>query len=75
MGAMNDDTAPVGAAEIERWWPHLSIEAKHRLLAELDGLIDAETAAEIESITGGGAPQRLDSGEQQFVLTQIEAVD
>ncbi|MFD4422346.1 hypothetical protein ACFWN7_12710 [Agromyces sp. NPDC058484] len=63
------------SAEIERWWPHLSIDAKHRLLAELDGPIDVETAAEIESISGGGAPERLSPGEQRFVLTQMEAVD
>ncbi|HET8779692.1 MAG TPA: hypothetical protein VFM66_06425 [Agromyces sp.] len=62
-------------AEIERWWPHLSIDAKHRMLAELDGPIDAETAAEIESITGSEAPERLTAGEQQFVRTQMEAVD
>ena len=62
-------------AEIERWWPHLSIDAKHRLLAELDAPLDADTAAEIESITGGGAPERLTTGEQQFVRTQMEAVD
>lgn len=75
MGAMNDGAVPVSAVEIERWWPHLSIEAKHRLLAALDALLDAETAAEIEAITGGGAPERLSRSEQQFVLTQIEAVD
>lgn len=62
-------------ADIERWWPHLSIEAKHRLLAELDGSVDPETAAEIESITGGGAPERLSDAEQRFVRTQIEPVD
>ncbi len=61
--------------DIERWWPHLSIDAKHRLLAELDGPVDADTAAEIESITGGGAPERLSAEEQQFVRTQMEAVD
>ena len=61
--------------EIERWWPHLSIEAKHRLLAELDAALDAETVAEIESITGGTAPDRLTPAEQRFVITQIEAVD
>lgn len=60
---------------IERWWPHLSIEGKHRLLAELDGPIDDETAAEIESITGESAPERLTPAEQRYVLTQIEAVD
>jgi hypothetical protein len=73
MGAMEDTTA--GRVEIERWWPHLSIEAKHRLLAELDGPVDAETAAEIESLTGGTAPDRLTPAEQQYVATQIEAVD
>ena len=73
MSATNGMTAD--AAAIERWWPHLSIEAKHRLLAELGGPIDDETAAEIESITGAGAPERLTIAEQQFVLTQIEAVD
>jgi hypothetical protein len=62
-------------ASIERWWPHLSIDAKHRLLAELEGPVDADTAAEIESITGGEAPERLSAGEQQFVQTQMEAVD
>lgn len=62
-------------ADIERWWPHLSIEAKHRLLAELDGRVDRDTAAEIESITGGEAPERLTDAEQLFVMTQIEAVD
>ena len=73
MGATNDTAADRVA--IERWWPHLSIEAKHRLLAELDGEIDSKTAAEIESITGNVAPERLSVAEQQFVRTQIEAVD
>ncbi|RZS68728.1 hypothetical protein EV187_1164 [Agromyces ramosus] len=71
---MTEDTA-AGRVEIERWWPHLSIEAKHRLLAELDADLDAETVAEIESITGGAAPDRLTPAEQRFVITQIEAVD
>ncbi|WP_448002538.1 hypothetical protein [Agromyces bauzanensis] len=62
-------------AAIERWWPHLSIESKHRLLAELGGPIDEKTAAEIESITGAGAPERLSEAERQFVRTQIEPVD
>ena len=62
-------------AEIERWWPHLSIEAKHRLLARLEADLDAETVAEIMSLTGGTAPDRLTLAERQFVITQIEAVD
>ena len=73
MGATDDTTA--GHVEIERWWPHLSIEAKHRLLAELDADLDAETVAEIESLTDGTAPDRLTPAEQRFVITQIEAVD
>ena len=73
MGATEDTTT--GRVEIERWWPHLSIEAKHRLLAELGADLDAETAAEIEALTGGTAPERLTPAEQQFVITQIEAVD
>jgi hypothetical protein len=71
MGATHD----TDRGAIERWWPHLSIEGKHRLLAELDGLIDNSTAAEIESITGESAPERLTPAEQRYVLTQIEAVD
>ena len=62
-------------AEIERWWPYLSIDAKHRLLARLEADLDAETAAEIVSLTGAAAPVRLTLAEQQFVITQIEAVD
>jgi hypothetical protein len=72
MGSSQDAAA---RAEIERWWPQLSIEAKHRLLARLEADLDAETAAEIVSLTGGTAPERLTLAEQQFVITQIEAVD
>ncbi len=61
--------------EIERWWPHLSIEAKHRLLVDLDGEIDAETAAEIEAIVGGPVDGSLSPAERAFIRTQMEAVD
>jgi hypothetical protein len=74
MEATKNDAAPSRVA-IERWWPHLSIAAKHRLLAALDEPIDPETAAEIESLTGERAPERLTLGEQAYVRTQIEAVD
>ena len=70
-----DATHDMDRGAIERWWPHLSIEGKHRLLAELDAPIDAETAAEIASITGEEAPERLTPAEQRYVLTQIEPVD
>ena len=61
--------------EIERWWPHLSIEAKHRLLGDLDGEIDAATAAEIEAIIGGPVDTSLSRAERDFIRTQMEAVD
>ena len=62
--------------EIERWWPHLSIDAKHRLLGDLDGEIDAATAAEIEAIIGGPVdPQALMQLQIDFIRTQMEAVD
>lgn len=70
-----DGTEESGHVAIERWWPQLSIESKHRLLAELGGEIDATTASEIASITGAASPQRLSEAEQQFVRTQIEPVD
>jgi hypothetical protein len=60
---------------VERWWPHLSIKAKHRLLADLDGPIDDETAAEIEQIHGTAPPERLSRAAQEFIRTQVEAVD
>lgn len=61
--------------EIERWWPHLSIDAKHRLLGDLDGEIDAATAAEIEAIIGGPVDTSLSPAERAFIRTQMEAVD
>jgi hypothetical protein len=63
------------AMGVERWWPHLSIKAKHRLLADLDGPIDDETAAEIEAIHGAAPPERLSRAAQDFIRTQGEAVD
>jgi hypothetical protein len=59
----------------ERWWPQLSIEAKHRLLADLDARIDAETAAEIEELCGVPPGAHLDAATRAFIITQIEAVD
>lgn len=61
--------------EIERWWPQLSIEAKHRLLVDLEVEIDAETAAEIEALVGGPVDPRLTPAEIAFIATQMEAVD
>ncbi|MCD2443553.1 hypothetical protein LQ757_14830 [Agromyces sp. SYSU K20354] len=61
--------------EIERWWPHLSIAAKHRLLNDLDGEIDAATAAEIETLVGAPVDTSLSTAERDFIRTQMEAVD
>jgi hypothetical protein len=72
---MTADEERAHDADIERWWPHLSIAAKHRLLADLDGPIDDHTAAEIEAICGTSAPERLTGAAQDFIRTQIEAVD
>jgi hypothetical protein len=74
MDATKGASTP-GRVAIERWWPKLSIDARHRVLADLDGPIDEQTAAEIESLTGEQAPDRLTAGEQTYVRTQIEAVD
>ena len=62
-------------SNIEAWWPHLSIAAKHRLLADQDAPIDDATGQEIESLTGRTPPRRLTSDEADFIRTQIEQVD
>jgi len=64
-----------GRAEIERWWPHLSIRARHLVLDDLTAPLDETVIVEIEAITAASAPDRLTEAEQRFVLTQIEAVD
>lgn len=69
---MSNEAVVPGA---EHWWPHLTIAAKHRLLADLSAPIDAETAREIEAITGETAPSRLTPSDEAFIRTQIEAVD
>jgi len=67
--------------EIERWWPHLSIEAKHRLLQDLEAELDEEAIAEIVVIAARSGrpdaepPVRLAPHERDYVRTQIEAVD
>jgi hypothetical protein len=74
MDARNGASTP-GRVAIERWWPRLSIDARHRILADLEGEIDEQTAAEIEALTGEPAPDQLTSAERSYVRTQIEAVD
>lgn len=69
------DATEAERTEIERWWPHLSIRARHLVLDDLTGPLHETVVVEIEAITTASAPDRLTESEQRFVLTQIEAVD
>lgn len=66
---------------IEVWWPHLSIDARHVVLRDMDAEFEASVVAEIAAIAAGAGwpeamvPMRLDESERGYVLTQIEAVD
>jgi hypothetical protein len=61
---------------IERWWPHLSIEAKHAVLEDARRPLPPEVLNEIEAITGHRPDRdRLDEHERDFVRTQGEPVD
>ncbi len=87
-GCTMTDTAE-GRIPIERWWPPLSIDGKHLVLAALDGIADDEASGDrveleldlavVEEISGLGleveAPLRLTRRECEFIRTQIEAVD
>jgi hypothetical protein len=59
---------------VERWWPHLSIESKHAILGDPEGGLPEEVRSEIAAL-GGHAPERLGPEDVQFIRTQIEAVD
>lgn len=59
----------------ERWWPQLSITAKHHLLEDLDGDLDDVVRDEISKITGEEAGDRLGDSDKAFIRTQIEPVD
>lgn len=72
---MNDTLEHALEHEIERWWPRLSIEAKHRILADLGAELDPLTCAEIEALVGAPAPKSLTAAERMFIITQMEAVD
>lgn len=70
-----------GRLGIERWWPHLSIEARHLVLRDLDAELEASVIVEIVEIAerdgfaDASIPTRLDPRERDYVRTQIEAVD
>lgn len=60
--------------DAERWWPHLSIDAKHAILADPDRPLPDGVRREIEAL-GGASTERLTDEDVQFIRTQIEAVD
>ena len=60
---------------IEDWWPRLSIEGKHIILADLGAPLADGVRAEIVELIGRAAPERLDDREVDFIRTQIEFVD
>ncbi|MGR0320674.1 hypothetical protein [Agromyces sp. ZXT2-3] len=60
---------------IEDWWPRLSIEGKHAILADPDAPLGDGVRAEIVELTGRAAPERLDRSDVDYVTTQIESVD
>ncbi|WP_307842840.1 hypothetical protein [Salinibacterium sp. NK8237] len=63
---------------IERWWPELSISAKHALQEDLHGEISATVLEEIGTLAGStvpAAPQHLNDDERAYIATQTEIVD
>lgn len=61
--------------DAERWWPHLSIDAKHAILADLEGELPDSVREEISAQVGGEAPERLGEADRAYIRTQVEAVD
>ncbi|WP_341953835.1 hypothetical protein [Salinibacterium sp. TMP30] len=63
---------------IERWWPELSITAKHELQEDLEGKISNLVLKEIEALLACSLPrsrQHLSESDRAFIKTQIEIVD
>lgn len=75
MTDTTDDEAPL--PPIESWWPHLTIGARHALLAAPLLPLDERVREEIARITGfhAGAAARLSDADLAFLQTQQEAVD
>ncbi|KZE93512.1 hypothetical protein AVP42_01798 [Agromyces sp. NDB4Y10] len=63
------------ATDAERWWPHVSIEAKHAILDDLEGDLPENVRREIAEHSDGEAPERLSDADVRFIRTQIEPVD
>lgn len=62
------------ATNAERWWPHLSIDAKHAILADPEAPLPEEVRGEIAAHVDD-VPERLDEADVRFIRTQTEAVD
>jgi len=63
---------------IERWWPELSIPAKHDLQNNLRGEVSERVLTEIETLLSCSIPRsnhRLSDAERAFIETQTEIVD
>ncbi len=63
---------------IERWWPALSIDAKHELQGNLDAPVGVAVIAEIEELLGCSITRSehvLTEADRDFIRTQIEMVD
>ena len=63
---------------IDRWWPHLDIDFKHEILANLDDPLSTEALAEVARLcdsTIEPGPAALSDSEKEYIRTQIEVVD
>ena len=63
---------------IERWWPHLDIDSKHQILADLDTPLSPKTLAEVARLCDSNieeGPATLSDREKEYIRTQIEVVD
>lgn len=63
---------------IERWWPELSISAKHSIYRDPRGELSGSVLNEISGISGSDsltAPRRLSDDQRDYIATQTEFVD
>ena len=63
---------------IDRWWPHLDIDFKHEILADLDAPLTPKALAEVARLcdsTFKPGPATLSDPEKDYIRTQIEFVD
>ncbi|MBM7503206.1 hypothetical protein ACFPER_06970 [Agromyces aurantiacus] len=61
--------------DAERWWPRLSIRAKHAILADPAAPLDDAVREEIGTLTDAPAPERLGAADRDYIRTQTEFVD